>query len=67
MHANACKSRARRGTASGHLDADADAGTPPGEDYVTWYSAGKGRFEQRKGNELNTSVIVLPQGLTSSR
>lgn len=41
--------------------------TPPGEDCVTWYSAGQGRFEQRKGNELNTSVILLPQGLTSSR
>jgi len=41
--------------------------TPPGEDCVTWYSTGQGRFEQRKGNDLNTSVILLPQGLTSSR
>jgi hypothetical protein len=41
--------------------------SPPGEDCVMWYSAGQGRFEQRKGNELNTSVIVLPQGLTASK
>lgn len=41
--------------------------TPPGEDCVTWHAAGQGRFEQRKGNDLNTSVIVLPQGLTAGK
>jgi hypothetical protein len=41
--------------------------TPPGQDCVTWHSVGQWRFEQRKASELDTTVIVLPQGLTPSR
>jgi hypothetical protein len=41
--------------------------TPSGEDCVTWHSLGPWRFEQRKGSELDTSVIVLPQGLAATR
>jgi hypothetical protein len=41
--------------------------TPPGEDCVTWYSLGQGKFEQRKGKDLDTSVILLPQGLIAGR
>jgi hypothetical protein len=40
--------------------------TPPGEDCVTWHSVGQWKFEQRKGDALDTSVIVLPQGLTNA-
>jgi hypothetical protein len=41
--------------------------TPAGEDCVTWHSVGQWKFEQRKGNELDTAVIVLPNGLTSPK
>ena len=41
--------------------------TPPGEDCVTWHSLGQWRFEQRKGNDLDTSIVVLPQGLTEAK
>lgn len=41
--------------------------TPPGEDCVTWHSTGQWRFEQRKGNVLDTSVVVLPAGLTDTK
>lgn len=37
--------------------------TPPGEDCVTWHRAGPWQFEQRKGDALDTRVIVLPHGL----
>lgn len=40
---------------------------PAGEDCVTWHSLGDWRFEQRKGNELDTTVIVLPSGLMAPR
>lgn len=36
---------------------------PAGEDCVAWHSLGGWRFEQPKGNEVDTSVIVLPEGL----
>ena len=35
----------------------------PGDDCVTWHSLGQWRFEQRKGDMLDTTVIVLPAGL----
>lgn len=41
--------------------------TPPGDDCVTWHSVGAWRFEQRKGGTLDTSVIVLPQGLAGAK
>lgn len=41
--------------------------TPGGEDCVTWHSLGQGRFEQRKGDEVDTAVIVLPDGLSSAK
>lgn len=41
--------------------------TPAGEDCVTWHSLGQWRFEQRKGDELDTSVVLLPQGLAEGR
>lgn len=41
--------------------------TPPGEDCVTWYRVGEWKFEQRKGNEVDTTVMVLPQGLASPK
>jgi hypothetical protein len=41
--------------------------TPPGEDCVTWHSVGQWKFEQRKGSDLDTSVVVLPLGLTGSK
>ena len=39
--------------------------TPPDEDCVTWHSLGDWRFEQRKGDALDTQVIVLPAGLAT--
>ena len=39
--------------------------TPPGEDCVSWHSLGQGRYEQRKGNDVDTTVILLPQGLAA--
>lgn len=41
--------------------------SPPGEDCVTWHSIGQWRFEQRKGDALDTSVVVLPQGLAGTK
>jgi hypothetical protein len=41
--------------------------TPPGDDCVTWHSLGDWKFEQRKGGTLDTSVIVLPQGLAGAK
>jgi hypothetical protein len=41
--------------------------TPPGEDCVTWHSVGQWKFEQRKGGALDTSVILLPAGLTAAK
>lgn len=41
--------------------------TTPGEDCVTWHSTGQWRFEQRKGDVLDTTVILLPQGLSSTQ
>jgi hypothetical protein len=41
--------------------------TPAGEDCVTWHSVGEWKFEQRKGNDLDTAVVVLPNGLTSPK
>jgi hypothetical protein len=41
--------------------------TPPGDDCVTWHSLGQWRFEQRKGATLDTTVIVLPAGLSAGR
>ena len=41
--------------------------TPPREDCVSWHATGPGRYEQRKGAELDTTVILLPQGLTAAR
>ena len=41
--------------------------TPPGEDCVTWHSTGQWKFEQRKAGALDTSVIVLPPGLTDTK
>lgn len=39
----------------------------PGEDCVTWHSLGQGKYEQRKAGELDTTVILLPQGLSDAR
>lgn len=39
--------------------------TPSSEECVTWHRIGPWRFEQRKGGALDTSVVVLPQGLAS--
>jgi hypothetical protein len=41
--------------------------TPPGEDCVTWHSIGQWKFEQRKAGALDTSVILLPAGLTPAK
>lgn len=41
--------------------------TPQGEDCVTWHSVGQWKFEQRKGEALDTSIILIPEGLTSPR
>jgi hypothetical protein len=41
--------------------------SPPGDDCVTWHSLGQWRFEQRKGDALDTTVIVLPAGLSAGK
>jgi hypothetical protein len=41
--------------------------TPAGEDCVTWHSLGQWKFEQRKGSDVDTAVIVLPDGLSVGR
>ena len=41
--------------------------TPAAEDCVTWHRVGPWRFEQRKGDVVDTSVVVLPQGLGDDR
>lgn len=41
--------------------------TPVGEDCVTWHSLGQWKFEQRKGNDVDTVVVVLPEGLATGR
>jgi hypothetical protein len=41
--------------------------SPAGEDCVTWHSLGQWKFEQRKGNAVDTTVIVLPEGLNSAK
>lgn len=38
--------------------------TPGVEECVTWHGLGSGRFEQRKGGTRDTTVILLPQGLS---
>jgi hypothetical protein len=41
--------------------------TPPGDDCVSWHSAGGWKFEQRKGATLDTTVVLLPAGLTGAK
>ncbi len=41
--------------------------TPAGDDCVTWHSIGQWKFEQRKGNALDTSVVLLPAGVTAAK
>jgi hypothetical protein len=41
--------------------------TPAGDDCVSWYSAGGWKFEQRKGTTLDTTVMMLPQGLSGAK
>jgi hypothetical protein len=41
--------------------------SPPGDDCVTWHSLGDWKFEQRKGGAIDTTVILLPQGLNAGK
>lgn len=41
--------------------------TPPGDDCVSWHSAGAWKFEQRKGATLDTTVMMLPAGLAGAK
>jgi hypothetical protein len=41
--------------------------SPAGDDCVSWHSTGGWKFEQRKGAALNTTVMILPAGLTGSK
>ena len=41
--------------------------TPPGDDCVSWHSLGGWKFEQRKAGVRDTTVVILPGGVTDAK